>query len=154
MYDCTYFSCLDWHMPGNTSSLGFYKTKSFTQERISEFTDSSFFFFFHIRKTVIEQLSASSQVRQVHPPWVHWEDQHVPGLLQVALAVGCRAAFSWGPIYPSFPRAKLGEELSCGKKHLSAIGSLFGHGTFYRRNFPWTLSPWRYKMVQRLNIYW
>lgn len=28
------------------------------------------FFFFHIRKTVIEQLSASSQVRQVHPPWV------------------------------------------------------------------------------------
>lgn len=113
-----------------------------------------FVFFFHIRKTVIEQLSALSQVRQVHPPWVHWEDQHVPGLLQVALAVGCRAAFSWGPIYPSFPRAKLGEELSCGKKHLSAIGSLFGHGTFYRRNFPWTLSPWRYKMVQRLNIYW
>lgn len=142
VYDCACFSCLDWHMPGNTSSLGFYKTKSFTQKRISEFTDSSFFstpekqwlssWAHHLRsaKFTLRGCAERISMSQGCSKW-HWQ-------------LDARAAFSWGPTHLSESQAwrrafrwqetPFSDRVSLWSWHLLP------------KKLSMNASPWRYKI--------
>lgn len=132
----SWLTCARKHViPGLLKNKKFYTGKKIWVHR--------FQFFFHTRKTVIEQLSASSQVSQVHPPWVRWEDQHVPGLLQVALAVGRQGSLLLGTHLPesqAWRRAFLWQETP-----FSDRVSLWSWHLLPKK-LSMNASPWRYKI--------